>query len=282
MMIKVKAILRTILNSFIPQDIYFPKILHIRLMYSLKYYIIVLSLLTLLLVVSMVNKYPITTISQYRDSVIHSLSEFPQDIELKISNGELSTNSNAPLFLWVKHKDKPLFVFMANAREMSPRFQNPIPFIFLKKDGIQVSFRQFHQLWSYNLASEHIISKQQIPNFISQIHSFFPYVVLFYYVGMFLLLPLVFMSFITGAIILSCAITYILFRTYFLRIHFKKCLQAGMHGTHIPLIFAAVLLYLFPFSIRCIPIVFALFFVFTLVSTFEMYSKEKPHHRRGR
>jgi hypothetical protein len=251
-------------------------------MYSLKYYISILSILTFLLVISLVSKYSLSSLAQYKESVIQSISGFPQDIELKINKGELSTNSNAPLFLWVKHKDKPLFVFMANAREMSPRFQNPIPFIFLKKDGLQVSFRQFHQLWAYDPTSNYIISRQQIPYFVSQIHSFFPYVVLFYCVGMFLLLPLVFMSFITGTIILTSAITYFIFRTYFLRIHFKKCLQAGMHGTHIPLIFAAVLLYLFPFSTSCIPIVFALFFVFTLVSTFEMYSKEKPHHRRGR
>lgn len=282
MMIKVKAILRTLINSFIPQDKYFPKILHIRIMYSFKYYISILSILTLLLVVSLMSKYPISSISQYKESIIQNVAAFPQDIELKIHKGELSTNSNAPLFLWVKHKNKPLFVFMANAREMSPRFQNPIPFIFLKKDGLQVSFRQFHQLWTYDPTANHIISRQQIPYFISQINSFFPYVVFLYCISMFILFPLAFMSFVTGAIILSSALTYLIFRTYFLRIHYKKCLQAGMHGTHIPLLFTAVLLYLFPFSTRCMPIVLALFFVFTLVSTFEMYSKEEPHHRRGR
>ncbi len=279
---KVKAILRTFINSFIPQDRYFPKLLHIRLMYSLKYYISILGFLTILFVISFVAKYPLSRIYEYKSAIVQCLSGFPQDVELRIDKGILSTNTNTPLFIWVRQNGKPLFVLMANEREMSPRFQNPIPFIFLKKDGLQVSFRQFHKQWLYSPTSRYVLSRKQIPLLTSLIHLYTPYAICIYIACMFLLFPLAFMIFVTMSIILSSLITYLAFRTYFIRIHFKKCLQAGIHGTHIPLIFAAVLLYLFPFSFRCLPVAYALFFVFTLVSTFEMYSKEEPRHRRGR
>jgi len=282
MMIKVKAILAVFVNSFIPQDKYFPKLLHIRLIYSVKYYISILGFLTMLLVVSLALKYPFSRIYEYKSAIIQSLSEFPQNVELRINKGVLHTNTNAPLFLWVKHNGKPLFVFMANERELSPRFQNPIPFVFLKKDGLQISFRQHHKMWTYNPLSEFLLSKEQIPFLTSLIHSYAPYVVGVYGVILLFLFPLIFMCFITICILTSSVLSYLFFRSYFIRIHFKKCLQAGLHGTHIPMIISAVLLYLFPFSVCSLPIVCALFFVFTLVSTFEMYSKEEPHHRRGR
>lgn len=279
---KVKAILTTSLNSVIPQDIYYPKFLHIRFLYSLKYYITILLVLTGLFTLTFSYKYPLSKLLQYKNDVARSFAEFPETVILRIQKGQLTSNSDLPVFVWVKHKDKPLFVFMANARDDVPRTIRPIPFLFLKKDGMQISYRQYQHITTYDKTRDYTISKEHMPDFEEKVNAWFSPVLTYYNLALVTLLPIAFIIFTTATILISALISFLLFRMYFLRIHLKKCIQAGLHGTHIPMIISALLFILYPTTMRTVPIVCALYFVFTLVSIFEMYSKEAPHHRRGR
>ncbi|MFZ2026616.1 MAG: DUF1189 family protein [Microgenomates group bacterium] len=279
---KVKAILTTSLNSVIPQDIYYPKLLHIRFFYSLHYYITILLVLTGLFTFAFSYKYPLSKLLQYKNDITRSFAQFPDTVILRIHKGQLTSNSDLPVFIWVKHKEKPLFVFMANAKDDAPRTISPIPFLFLKKDGMQISYRRYQRISPYDKMRDYTISKEQMPQFEEKINALFTPLLSYYNLAMVTLLPLVFIIFTTASIILSAAFSFLVFRIFFSRTHFKKCLQAGLHGTHIPMIISALLFILYPTTMRTVPIVCALYFVFTLVSIFEMYSKEAPHHRSGR
>lgn len=279
---KVKAILTTSLNSIIPQDLYYPKLLHIRFLYSLQYYITILLVLTALFTFAFSYKYPLSKLVQYKDDITQSFAQFPKSAILRIQRGQLTSNSDLPLFVWVKHKDKPLFVFMANAKDDAPRTIRPIPFLFLKKDGMQISYRQYQRITPYDKTRDYIISQEQMPIFEEKINELFAPIISYYTLAILTVLPLVFMIFTTASILISSLIAFLLFRAYFSRIHLKKCVQAGLHGTHIPMIISALLFILYPTTMRIVPVICALYFVFTLVSIFEMYSKEASHHRKGR
>lgn len=279
---KVKAILTTSLNSVIPQDIYYPKLLHIRFMYSLKYYITITLILTALFILAFSYKYPLSRLVQYKNDVTKSFSQFPESAVLRIQKGQLTSNSSLPIFIWVKHKEKPLFVFMANAKDDAPRTIPPVPFLFLKKDGMQISYRQYQRISAYDPTREYTISKEQMPLLEEKVNALCAPVMRYYNLALVTILPLMFIIFTTGNILLSSIVSFLLFRLYFSHAHLKKCIQAGLHGTHIPMIISALLFVLYPTNLRIIPIIGALYFVFALVSIFEMYSKEVPPHRSGR
>lgn len=279
---KVKAILTTSLNSVIPQDVYYPKLLHIRFLYSLQYYITILLVVTALFVISFSLRHPLSHLLQYKNDITKSFSQFPKDTILRIQKGQLMSNSDLPVFVWVKHKDKPLFVFMANARDDAPRTIRPIPFLFLKKDGMQFSYRHYQRISAYDKTRDYTISKEQMPVYEEKVNAFFAPIVSYYNLVLVTALPLMFMLFTTVSVIVSALMTFVLFRLYFSRIHLKKCMQAALHGTHIPMMISALLFTLYPLTFRTVPVICALYFVFTLVSVFEMYSKEESHHRSGR
>lgn len=279
---KVKAILTTSLNSIIPQDIYYPKLLHIRFMYSLKYFIVATLIVTALFTLMFAYKYPLSRLVQYKDDITKSFAQFPDSAVLRIQKGQLTSNSTLPVFIWVKHKERPLFVFMANAKDDAPRTIPPVPFLFLKKDGMQISYRQYQRITAYDATREYTISKEQMPLFEEKVNALCAPVMRYYTLVLFTILPLAFMLFTIANILIAAAASFLLFRLYFSRAHLKKCIQAGLHGTHIPMIISALLFVLYPTNLRIIPIMCALYFVFTLVSIFEMYSKEVPHHRSGR
>ena len=278
---KVKHILEVFLHSLIPQDSYYPKLLHIRLSYSLNYYFLFTSTLALIFTSIVLCQFSPGKIIAYKNSVINSLSSFPSEVQITIKNGTLESNMDRPLFLWVYQNKQPLFVFMVNTKDELKISKIPLPFIFLGLDKAQFLYRDNVYIKPYIRSWNMIIAKEQVQLFVKSINSFFPSFLISFYVFLLLLIPILFMTSSTSLIFLSSTLTYILLRTFIPHIHIKKCVQAGMHGTHLPIGITILLLSLFPSATNIAPIAMALFFVFTLVATYEMYSKEVPH-RKGR
>jgi len=279
---KVKAIFTLFLNSIIPQDHFYPKLLHTPLFHSLRYYSVIIVGSAGILVALLFIRHSPARLIEYKSAVISAIAQFPVDAELRIHNGELSSNMNRPLFLWVNTKNKPLFTFIADTQDTSTQFLHPAPFIFLKNNGFQVSFRQFDHFWSYQRSDAYVISRQNSAQFEKQADRFFSSLVIYYFVFLFFILPLLFIIISTLAIVISGVIAFLILRIYSSRVHLRKCIQAGLHGTHIPIFITVLFLNLFPLAPRCLFVVGSIFFVFTLVSSFEMYSKEEINHRSGR
>ena len=278
---KVKHILATFLHSFIPQDIYYPKLIHTQFKFSLKYYFIVVSFFSLIFTGIVLCRFSPSTIVSYKTSIINSLSAFPEETTIKIVGGVLELNQNKPLFLWVYHDNQPLFVFMVHTKDTLDNSHIPLPLIFLGQDTAQISYRGNIIIHPYNSSWNVLITKERLQSFIAYGNSFFPLFIFFFYVFLIIAMPLMFVAGLTFLIILSSMFVFILLRTFIPHIHLKKCIQAGMHGTHIPFIIVLLLFLLFPSAINIIAIAISLIFVFALVSTFEMYSKE-VFHSKGR
>ena len=278
---KVKHILTIFIHSFVPQDIYFPKLLHTRFSLSVKYYICIVSFFACIYTGIVVWKLSPVQMFSYKNSILQSLSSFPDGLVLSINKGALESNLNKPLFLWVYQNSQPLFVFMAHTKDIVTKFDGPIPFIFLGVDKAQFSYRGFTIIKPYMYSWDIVITKDRIQTFVDTINSMFPAFVFFFYLFLIILLPLLFIIGATFLIVCSSTIVYILLRTFIPHIHFKKCIQAGLHGTHIPLLIVLLLFGLFPYASNSGAIALALIFVFSLVSTYEMYSKEVSY-RSGR
>lgn len=279
---KVKHILTVFLKSFIPQDHFYPKLLHTRLLFSFKYYLSILSFICLMFAGVLFYQHSPTNITSYKDAIIHTLSTFPSEVEISIAQGTLESNQMKPLFLWVYLKNQPLFVFMIHSKDSLNTSNTPLPLIFLGSDRAQITYRNQTMVQQYDKALDIILTKDTVTALSVWIQSMFtPFLFGFYFI-LLVILPLVVALSISLVILLSAFISFILLRTFIPHIHFKKCLQAGMHGTHIPLFITVLLFSLCPQSLNIIGISIILIFVFTLVATYEMYSKEVPSHFKGR
>lgn len=277
---KVKHILTVFLNSFIPQDHFYPKLLHTRLLFSFKYYLSILSFICLLFAGVLFYQYSPTIITGYKDAIIHTLSTFPPEVEISIANGKLESNQMKPLFLWVYFKNQPLFVVMIHSKDSLNTSNTPLPLIFLGSERAQISYRNHKVAQQYSPDFDIILTKDTVSALSVWIQSMFaPFLFGFYFI-LLVIIPLLFAISISLIILLAAFITFILLRTFIPHIHYKKCLQAGMHGTHIPLFITVFLFALFPHATNIAIISLALIFVFTLVSTYEMYSKEVPSNSK--
>lgn len=271
---KVKHILSIFFQSFIPHDGYYPKLLHIRFQFSLKYYFFCIVFLSYMLAGVVVYQYSPKKIVGYKDALINTLSTFPEDVKITITNGVLELNQNRPFFLWVYENKQPLFVVMAHARDKIDNTRIPLPLIFLGSDYTQVVYKNYMKTFPYNPMRNFTFTKDTAQGLIAQINALFPSFLIGFYLILLTVLPILFITTSTVLILISSLITFILLRSFIPHIHLKKSIQAGMHGTHIPLLITILFYTLLP-SCRSIFIVSsALIFVFTLVATFEMYSKE--------
>lgn len=271
---KVKHILAIFLHSFVPQDIYYPKLLHTRFQFSLKYYFVIMAFFAFVFAGVILCRYSPSRLISYKNSVINSLSTFPDNITIKIHNGMLESNQNVPLFLWVYHDGQPLFVFMVHTKDVVTSSSIPSPLLFLGNDKVQISYRGTSIVQTYNKLWDITITKQSVQSLISAVNAFFPFFMILFYVSLIILLPLLYALSFTFFILVSALIVFMLLRTFVPHIHLKKCIQGGIHGTHIPFLLTIFLFILFPTATNIFIVAASLVFVFTLVSTYEMYSKE--------
>lgn len=276
---KVKHILVTFLHSFTPQDIYYPKLLHTRLQFSLKYYIFIIFSFACVFTGIVVYQFSPGKIISYKNSINTTLSSFPEDARITIAHGILESNQNKPLFLWVYDNNQPLFVFMVHTKDVLNNSHIPLPLVFLGNNQIQLTYKDSSLIRPYDNSLDILISRETMQALIPYINSIFPSFLFGFYISLLILFPLLFIGVSSLFIFLSASLTCILLRTFIPHIHLKKCLQAGMHGTHIPLIVSIFLFSLFPSASNILIIMASLIFVFTLVATYEMYSKEIPHSK---
>ena len=274
---KVKHILAVFFHSFIPQDIYYPKLLHTRFSFSLKYYIVIVTFFACVFAGIVFSWISPVTMGAYKDSIVHSLLTFPDDVKITVQNGVMESNQDKPFFLWIYHDDNPLFVFMAHTRNMSTESLLPHPLFFMGPDSIKFSHNGKMVAYPYDSSLSLSITKERLIPVVKKINTLFPLFMIILYVMIISIIPLLFVGGISLCILISSFLIYLLLRTFIPSIHLKKCIQACMHGTHIPLIIALLLYALFPNTANILIITAAHIFVFGLVSTYEMYSKRGAH-----
>lgn len=271
---KVKHIFSVFLLSFIPQDISYPKLLHTRLLFSIKYFLVIISLFATLFTGVLVYHYSPKKMMSLKNSFISTLSSFPKDVEIKIARGTLDSNQDKPLFLWVYNNGQPLFVFMVHTKDTLDTSHIPLPLVFLGGDKMQITYRGNSFVRPYSESLNASISQNSLKEVIPTINSLCTSALVGIYIGILLLVPLLFIGIIVFFIALSSLFVFLLLRTFIPHIHLKKSFQAGIHGTHVPVCVSILLFALFPTSTSTLIITATLIFVFTLVATYEMYSKD--------
>ncbi len=274
---KVKAILRTFLHSFIPQDAYYPKLIHTRFLFSLHYYLIFITVLSVLFMGILFTQYSPLQIIEYKNAIVDSLSHFPTDAIIRIKGGRLESNQDRPLFLWVNYRQQPFFVSMFDREEeFSKPHHSPFPLVLFGKDQVLFTYREVNHMFTYPRQYEFLLAYEQVHSLVTYSRSWFPTLLFITYISLFFTLPLTFAIVSTLLIFCTATVVFMLLHPFIPHMHWKKSLQAGLHGTHIPLCIVLLLIMIHVPFLIILSIHGALMFVFHLVATYEMYSKEIP------
>lgn len=271
---KVKAILHMFAVSIIPSAPIYKKLLHSPVRSSVRYFIVLMSALIGVLTITIYFLIiPPSAIHRLRSYVITTLRSFPQNCQIKIENGALSTNLNRPLYVWGTTSGKPTLLLSAHEHDNPTADTSSPALIALGKNSITLQLKNLIFTRPYD-GRMYIVNSETITRFTRLIESYANRLEIAFYVFYFLLFPVGIALWVGALLFLSALFTFIVFHALIKRVHLARCIQATMHGSFIPFIIGFSLLVIYPATLSAFLITPFLTLIFSLVATFEMYFEE--------
>jgi len=267
---KVKAILHTFSHFFIPNAFYYKKLVHISLFFSLRTYGITVVLMsfvtTSIIALTIASPRRIQTVL---DSGTAAFAAFPEGAHITITNGSMTMDQDRPLFLWAYYAGKHVLLLAASSStEATQSTHNAI--VFLGPHSLSYRVGTFYSEVPYG-PGYYQISRSSLNSFTHLVEEIYLPVQKIFYILLYLVLPFLFFIWWTTIIFFIAILIYLLFHLFIKRVSLKKCFQAGLHSTSLPIILSLLLLILFPTSTCWIGSSFLLLFLFMLVAVYEVY-----------
>ncbi len=280
---KVKAILNTFRVSAVPNHLFYPKLLHTRTLFSLKYFIVCVIGLSFLFTISIYTRTMPSKLSFYHRAFIRALGTYPSGAELTLKNGRLQSTYDQPIFLWM---DRPngtrMLLFAANQRSLMQKNDSVDSLVFLGANHVSLSYKDMKTVLRYP-KTEYVVNKQTVDSFMGVMDQYLNSAQGFFYLIFFILLPFLYILSSFEAALATSIFLYFLFHLFTKRVHIRKSIQVGLHASIIPFIIGSILLYAFPSVHGTLTITAAILFIFQLIALYETYFSElskklAPHH----
>lgn len=261
---KVKTFLHIFFNSLIPNTSYYRKILPTHFRFSFKYFFSLIMLLNLILIFNLINKYSPPKIFYWLNEINKTIDKFPEDLNIFINNGFLTTTHNRPYFIWMKNNKNQLRLMLvideSASLEKINQYQSPI---LLTKTDLLI--KQNNKIERIPLTSfdKTTINKESLLPLKQQILTFKNFFYYFYFAAVILAITLIpISSLIVNIFYLSFGslIAFILLKLKSQKkYHFKKIFQISLHASTLPLLIN-YLAFNFPLS-KLINVQFAIPFI---------------------
>lgn len=271
---KVKAFFSIFVNSILPHEPYYSKILHFRFSKSLIYFLSILSLVYLAFLFKTVMHLRNTSLDAYKSCVARSFETIPANYYLYLSRGILSTSSDKPLFIWqscfTKH---PSLLAVIDERGHIDNFTlyqtnilltgNDLGYgrkaIFLKRPlgmfpNPEVKYNKYDLLrWNSAL--------------FDTAKHFLPYALVF----LLLITPLILVVGGVATVCLSSIFTVMFYGAFKKKYHFKKVVQLGFHAATLPVMLFSFTLLIYTFIPLTALLTTLLFLIFHLIAVYEAH-----------
>ncbi len=98
---KVKTFFHIFVNSLLPQDTYYPKLLKVPFYFSLQYFTVLVFILSFIFVTSISLRLSPLKINSLLGNLAANLNKYPNDLVININKGTMTTNYDRPYFLWL-------------------------------------------------------------------------------------------------------------------------------------------------------------------------------------
>lgn len=267
---KVKAILHIFSQSFIPGAVYYKKLLHSSFLFSVRYFLVFACVTAFASAGILFTTYASPSNTQaFVKSILAPLQSFPPDTQITVTSHGLEINKDMPIFMWTQWGSKPNLLFEANKTAV-PISPGPNPNLFLGEYALIYHVGPIQARVPYT-EQAYIITTSSMSALANLVNSMTGPARAMFYVLLFTLFPLGFVVWYGIQIVCIATLVFVLFHLFIRRVHWKKCVQAGLHGTHFPIFMSVILCLMFPNSASIFYITPVVMLIFQLVAVYEMY-----------
>jgi len=275
---KVKTFLKQLSYSLLPQSSHYEHFLQNHFSTSFAFFLksqVFFSCIILLLIFININPF---TINRYKEYINSSLNTVPNNLEISINKGELSSNLFRPFFFWINFpKEKYLFLVVDEKANPDKIIEYESSVLLTKNSIIAKYQNKLYTLPYFQLTDNLTLKKSDILTMSS--HIFNKIKILFIAIFPLLMVIVPLSLFFTALIniILSSVTVYIFYRLFNKHYTFIKILQIGFYSSTLPILITIVLFSLFLW--RNIPLFFpfTIFLIFQITGVFEAHYNKSNH-----
>lgn len=242
------------MNDFLKQiklNIYSPKfykeILSYKISYSLKYFFVLITILSLIVTIIFSFKL-IPEINYFLKSFTFGiLNYYPKDLVINISQGKIETNVQTPYFIsWPKEFEKPFldinnFLVIDTDNQFSlEKFKEYKTLILLTRRNIIYLANNEIIIKEINPSINLVIDQNLISLLVSKINFFKkflgPIVAIFIFLGFLIIHTLKLIYLFIPALFIM-----IILNVFKIKLNYLKCYQIGIHAMTLPLLLSTLL-----------------------------------------
>lgn len=239
---KINTFFHVFAHSLLPTPKYYAKILKTRIVFSLKYFLVLIFLVNFFSILFFLvkNSDLIKIGSYYKKMAMQTLDEYPADLTIRVENGHLMTNYDRPYFMWVKDKGIPHLLLVVDQRATFEKVNQYDALFLLTGEGIASRHDAYEtRYYRFRPTDNFVIDKTTITGFknqINKIYSLLPIIIALGIVALMIIVP-VFAILITLTHLLILSLAVFLVSKFFLKgTKFKRVFQISLHSSTIPLI----------------------------------------------
>lgn len=240
MLRKVKTFFHVFINSLLPHQPYYHKLLTTKFKFSTAYFISITTIVYLISMATLAYRYDYPkSFLDMASSFTKSIELFPSDLTISLQNGILRTNYNHPYFMWLDYKDNKILIMTIdpNASSSSAPLLNSIALLTGREVIIKDAFNAGRYQISPYPGTSTVITKASLLESIVAIYSILKVFLLLSPLVIFIVLPALVVLVSLLYVFLASSIVYIVVKLLFRkRFSLHKNIQLSMHAVTMPLI----------------------------------------------
>ncbi len=271
---KVKAFFYIFKESFIPNNSYYKKITKTPFLFSLKYFLLLLTFFNFILLIYLLNLFSYNKIHSILSSFTDSFQSFPKELVIIKKGNNLLTTLNRPYFFWIKSKNNQILLFTINETADDSFINKSLSNVILTSQHLIIKspFNQTLSKIPLSIVKDFYIDKNIVENMVPFFEKLKEHLLLIYilvFILLFFLLETMSFLITTTYLLVSSFFVYLYFKIRHKRhFHYKKILQLSFHAiTFILAIEYLFLLIPLPLRLTCRWLISLTPFLFILISS---------------
>lgn len=234
---KAKTFKHVLMHSLLPSVEYYTKIKKTPLLFSIKFAIMLLIVVSTLLYSASALRLIISSDqSDLRTQLKYAVENMPDDMIIIIKNNRLVTNNDRPLIIYTDSSVRPNPLIVVDEYAQPEKITQYNSSILFTKTGFAVYTNNEMKFYRYKLSKTVIVNKESATKLINTITTAAPILLI---AGSVLVIPIITIISIIIKIITLMIMSFIVFIPAHLSSHnvtYRKTFQVSLHAMSLPLL----------------------------------------------
>jgi len=275
---KLTTFFHVVRHSLFPANDYYIRLKKdTRFLFSLKYFIALIVLLSVVLTLIYPTRFlPIYQPQKLKSVITETLNQFPEELIVTINEfGILTTNYQRPLIVFTLNERAPEKLLVIDPLATDDMIEEYDAYLLLMRRKAVVKSFEGAVMLEYRTQQPLTMNKQSVDNLSSLlteiVNNYWLFFGLFMFVAL-IILPLIFVASKLAYVALASLLVFLVVRLFFVKqLTYKKAIQIGFHASTAPILLEYSSM-IFNLSIPVKIWFFVLTIVFISAGIYEAYS----------